>query len=344
MRFTCFAFLLSLCVRVAAGQSERDSLIHNYIEKADTLIVLKFSFNNEFERFEQRGDNFYYDIRPNVSVMNRLSFSYRFLSAGFSFKAPFFPYNHDNDQRGKTNLFSLGFKLTFNKWIQELGTGYAEGFYINNTIDFIPGWDEANDPYLQVPELGVYYLRGSTQYKMNPNFSLKAISDQTERQLKSCGSFIPQALYSYYLIENESNDHQQTSSQRSNNLDLQLALGYAYTYVLHKKWYTSAGLFAGGGVHKTWLETTTPQGVFDSDYTDAVYSASLKAGMGYASHRFVSGFEFSVFRNTRKENSSALETDATRQYLHVFIGIRLGAPNFVRKSFDKATEIVPILE
>ena len=46
-----------------------------YFEKMDTVISLRLNLNNEHERFVLNGDDFKYDIRPNIILGNRISFN-----------------------------------------------------------------------------------------------------------------------------------------------------------------------------------------------------------------------------------------------------------------------------
>jgi len=341
MRFISVVLLLipAFCF-VQSPPNEADDA---YLIKYDSLIIFKISANNEFERFKQQGDNYLYDIRPNIALINKLSFNYRFLSVGYSFLLPFIPGNNDDAAKGKTKISSFQLKFSFSKWTQEFGISRENGFYLNNTGDFIPGWDASNDPYIQLPDLKYYSIKGSTQYKFNPHFSLKALSSQTEGQLKSCGSFIPMVSYNYSILDNLNNDTIAKNGQRSDNFELLFSCGYLYTYVIHQKWFASAGLFAGAGYQKTWLDSYINYEHYHNIYSDPLYSGTFKAGAGYSSKRFVAGTEFSVFRSIHNENKSALSTTTTRQYLHIFVGYRLKAPKILRKTTDKAAEIIPLL-
>ena len=147
-----------------------------YIARVDTIINLKLNVNSEFEQFEVKGDNFFYDIRPNITLSSRIAFSYRFISFGIGFKPKFIPGNNDNDLQGKTRTLSFGINLQSKHWLQDLQFGYVTGFYLHNTADYAPtpDWEKGSDPYIMFPDLKVVVLRGSTGYKFIHNFLLNA--------------------------------------------------------------------------------------------------------------------------------------------------------------------------
>ncbi len=312
-----------------------------YIGKVDTIISFKLNVNTEYEQFEERGSDFYYDIRPNISLSTKISFSYRFISFGIGFKPKFIPGNNDNDMQGATKALSFGLNIQTQHWMQDLQFAYVKGFYLHNTADFESGWNKEEDPYLMLPDLKVAVLRGSTGYKFNKNFSLKSISSKTEIQLKSCGSFIPSLTYDYYEIDNQSQDTSQHSSQKSNNIDLFTSFGYIYTFVIKSKFYVSAGLFPGVGFQHTKLLTRFPDGNVTSNYTDHLLQLQEKIGLGYNSKKFYSGAEFYVSQMTHNQNNTSVQTNATRIYFQLFVGYRFNAPKFLKHETDVVKDLAP---
>jgi hypothetical protein len=328
----------------AFSQNRSDStqaISAKYIGKVDTIISIKLNVNTEYEQFEERGSNFYYDIRPNISLSTKLSFSYRFISFGIGFKPKFIPGNNDNDMQGTTKALSFGLNILTQHWMQDLQFAYVKGFYLHNTADFEPGWNKGEDPYLLLPDLKVAVLRGSTGYKFNKNFSLKSISSKTEIQLKSCGSFIPSLTYDYYEIDNQSQDTSQHSSQKSNNIDLFTSFGYIYTFVIKSKFYASAGLFPGVGFQHTKLLTRFPDGNVTSNYTDPLLQLQEKIGLGYNSKKLYAGAEFSASQMTHNQNNTSVQINAARIYFQVFVGYRFNAPKFLKHETDVVKDLAP---
>ncbi len=332
--FYCF----SSYAQIAQDSISKTENLH-YKSTLD-YINLKFDIDSNSERFEVNNNAFDYDIRPNVSTVSRLSLNYKFLSLNYSYIPKFIPGNNDDDLKGKTKGKSFGLNLNFNHWIQDLKYGNVKGFYIENSRDFENPWIEGTTPYIQFPDLEVASFSGSTSYKFNSNFSLKAISTQTEIQLKSAGSFILGLLYSFYNIDNKSSS--QSSSQRSKNFEILTNFGYYYTFVLNKNWYASAGISPSIGFSYTDLLTRLPQENVNSHYSSAVYRINGKGGMGYNSERFFAGFEISAFRSFKDDNSPAVKITTTNNAFQVFLGYRFKAPAKFKELVEKIETKIPL--
>jgi len=268
--FSLLIVVFSFCT--SFGQILQDStakIKNSYYKSTLDYINLKFDVDSNNERFEVNNNTFDYDIRPNASNVSRLSVNYKFLSAGYSYIAQFISGNNDDDLKGKTKGKSFWLNLNFNHWVQDLKYGRVKGFYIVNSGDYENPWIEGTTPYIQFPDLEVTSLSGSTSYKFNSNFSLKAISTQTEIQLKSAGSFIPGLLYSFYNIDNKSSS--QSSSQRSETYEILTNFAYYYTFVLNKNWYASAGVSLSIWCSYTELLTRLPEECVYTHYSYYVY-------------------------------------------------------------------------
>lgn len=313
-----------------------------YFEKVDTIISVKLSLNTEFEQFMQKVNDVTYDIRPNIALGTKLSFSYRFISFGIGFKPKFIPGNNDNDMQGKTKVLSFGTNIITSHLMQELQFAYVRGFYLHNTGDFNPEWDEGTDPYFQLPDNKYAVLRGSTAYKFNENYSVKSISSKTEIQLKSCGSFIPVLAYDYYEMDNKSDDTAQASSQFSSNFDMVASLGYMHTFVINSKFYASAGLFGGAGFHHISLLTRMPDDDIKTRETDPLFRMQERVGIGYNSRKFFAGAEIFMTQSSHSESNKAVQIQASRAYFQVFAGYRFNAPAFLKRETDVVKGIAPV--
>ncbi len=315
----------------------------DYIAKVDTIVNIKLNVNSEFEQFEVKGSDFYYDIRPNITLSTKISFSYKFISLGIGFKPKFIPGNNDNDLQGKTRTLSFGLNIMTKHLMQELNFGFVTGFYLHNTADYPPisDWTKGEDPYIQFPDLKVALLRGSTGYKFNENFSLKSISSKTEIQLKSCGSFMPFVTYDYFEIDNKSKDTAQTTSQKSYNLDLVGSIGYMYTLVLKSKFYISAGLIPGFGLQHTKLLTRLQEEDVTTKMNDPVFRMHEKLGIGYNTRRIFTGAELSMVQSTHKQGNTSVQDKAKRTYFQVFVGYRFNAPKILKRETDAVKTLAP---
>jgi hypothetical protein len=335
--FVLFSMIMGLSI--LAANSQTDTLIqiknvNNYILHYDSVISVRINANSEIDFFEIKGDGFHYDIRPNISVSNKISVNYRFISFGISFTPKFYPGNYDNELQGETKTFSFGLEIHPKHWIQELRYTKIKGFYLYNTHEQNPVWTSGKDPYIVFPDLSVQFFRGSTGYKFNPNFSLSALSSLTERQIRSAGSFIPILNYDYHKIDNKTGNTLQQTSQTTSNISLVASLGYIYTLVLSSKFYTSFGVFPGGGFQYTHLLTHRYDGNIETNYTDPVFRLAEKAAIGYNSKKFFTGAEISLSQASHNQNKSSVQTNATRAYFQIFLGYRFNAPLFIKSKTD----------
>jgi outer membrane translocation and assembly module TamA len=160
---------------------------------------------------------------------------------------------------------------------------------------------------------------------------MKAISLQTERQLKSCGSVVTFLDYDWFNIDNKSDDPSQLTSQRTNNFAVTGSLGYMYTFVLGSKFYTSVGVLPGAGFQHTNLLTRTEAGEIESKYTDPVFRISEKGGIGYSNNKIFTGAEISLSQAFHKQNNTTVQTKALKSYFQVYFGYRFNAPRFLKK-------------
>lgn len=322
------------------SQDKPDTLIQkqnvsNYILHFDTVFAVTLNTNSEIDYYTMKSEDNFIDIRPNISVSNKLSLSYRFINVGIGFTPKFYPGNNDDDLEGHTKAFSLGLNISKKHWLQEIKYAKVKGFYLHNTGDFRDDWVKGTDPYILFPEQEVKTYRGLTGYKFNPNFSINAISSQSEKQLKSCGSVITFLRYDFYQIDNNAN-------QRSNNFTTTLTFGYMYSLVLGSKFYVSAGVFPGGGINYTKLFTTMQGQEFETNGTTGVFRLSGKSGLGYDNNKFFAGTQFSFTSELHKQDKTSTATNQlNRAYLQFFFGYRFNAPRLLKKETDAVKNLAP---
>ena len=141
-----------------------------YIEKMDNYLAFRLSMVNDNERFSLDAGPTVLKIYPNGSSVFRLNLNYRFLSVGFNFIPQFLSNNDDDFIKGKTTGIGFSTALNFSHWVQELRYTRTTGYYLENTSDYQPDWNEG-DPYIQFPELHYRSFQGITGYNFNQHFS-----------------------------------------------------------------------------------------------------------------------------------------------------------------------------
>jgi hypothetical protein len=302
-----------------------------YIKSYGDKLIAKLDLDNDWLRFKLTGQDFKYDIRPNLVANRTFSLSYRWAFIELSYLPDFILPNKWNERRGETDAFGIGSGITTPRFLFNIQYADVKGFYLDNTSDYIPGWNPDTDPYIQFPDLDMWMIRGTAFYKTNPNYSVRAIQYQTEAQRKSASSLLPGIAYNYYVIDN--NGPTSTSSQRSNNLMLLAQLDYYATLVLHKKWYASLGIGAGGGFYYTWLLTRQSTGNIESTQSNGVFRGFLNAGLGYNGNRFIAGTEVLHYQSFTKQTDN-IEMVFTRTAYQFFVGYRFDAPKFLKRGID----------
>jgi len=339
MKSISLVFILLATSMVTVAQiNDSISSSDSYIEKYDNSLSLKLNVNTNIEIFEVFSNADNYIIFPNNKLNTKLSINYRFIAFSLGFSPKFLPGNDDDDRKGTSKISSLGFDFNFKHWIQNVSYNRIKGFYLDNTSDYLPDWNSDTDAYIQFPELKFTNFSGFTGYKFNSNFSLKSLSSQTERQLKSAGSLIPLISYRYYIMDNQVELTGQNSSQKSNNFEGILQLGYFYTYVMNKKFYSNAGLALGGGIISSKLLTRLPSEEIKTKETYPIFRSEAQIAMGYNSERLFAGLQaIGRWEEYSQGNGTSTIVNDALTY-QIFIGYRFNAP----KSLIRLTDKIPI--
>ncbi len=322
---------------VAGLLRSQDTLQHivedGYIEKMSGKLVLNLSINNEYETFEVRSPNSRTVLYPNAKTNAHLKLNYRFLSFGFQFAPDFLPGNGDEDQKGETKSFRLGTALVFKHWFTDINYSKVKGYYLKNSSDFMvmqPG-----DPYIQFPDLHFNNLSLAVGYSSNSRFSFRSLTTQTERQLRSTGSFIPTINFSYYTVNDKSSS---LTTQKSRNIETSIGPGYAYTFVLHKEFYLSLGLSGSLGYLNTKLWT---RGLLEPTITyqdNFILRWDGRTGFGYNGSKFYTGLYANLSGTQYEQENSTVLNFNTRVFFQVFFGIRIPAPAYLNRKVNQIEE------
>lgn len=345
MKYLLFLFTVNLFFSGRQVQAQSTDTGRNtippdrYIEYMSNYINLKLSHTSDVDELSViTQDNDIY-LSPNASSFSNLSFNYRFISFSIKYIPKWLPGNDDNATKGKTKGGGFGLNLNFNKWLQDLSYSKTKGYYLENTGDYDPGWSEG-DPYIQFPELEFLNFQGITAYKFNPDFSINAVATQTERQVKSAGSFIPHLLYRYYSINNKEEPEPNQSGQKSNNFEIVLGAGYYHTFVIKNDFYISLGATPGIGTVFTKLTTRLPAGDVITNQKNAIFRIDGRAGAGYNGRRFFAGVYSKVSASALKQQKTSVINQDTRIVIQGFAGYRFNAPKWMRDKVDQAGKII----
>jgi hypothetical protein len=274
-------------------------------------------------------------IAPNNNYRLFVSLDYQFLGLSIGFSPTFFPGNNDDDLKGESSFSDFRFRAALGQWIQGFQISSIKGYYVENTGDFLPGWTEGTDPYLQIPDLTSRIYGMSTSYSFNPNFSFRNILYQTEWQKKSAGSFIPSLFYSYDRFSYTLADQK----AEEDIFPIRLAPSYYYTAVIHENWFIGGNLSPSLGVRFT--KSTLTNNNISSTEKSNTFTYALEGGLqlGYASKKIIFGAGFTFDVNGYNEDKvNAVVND--KIYGLIYFGYRLNTPGFIDRTYNKFAEKV----
>jgi hypothetical protein len=334
----CLQCCFLICFAKNTFSQKQDSLYTNrlsdsgYVEHFNKWINTKFALINTSETYVTEGDNFKQVLKANPSQIFRAYINYRFIAFYVDYIPHFLPGNNDEEEKGKSKGIGFGTGLTFHNWFTELGFSTTKGYYLENTKDYRPGW-QPGDPYFQVPDFHVTSFDGAVGYNTNPRLSLVAASSQTARQLRSAGAFIPKVIYRYLVF----NDKTVTSfsTQKSTHFRALLGAGYHHSFVLNRSFYVTGSFTPYFGYIRSTIKTRDSGQVMRGKNNGPVYQWDARFGLGYNGHRFFAGTYLTAGAAKFSQGlTTATQQDATILF-QIFAGLRLQAPRFLDKAFDK---------
>lgn len=316
----------------------------SYAQISDTIspisykdkILVKMNLDTQTEEFVLADPNDVYKLALNNKTKLSFSIDYEFISASIGFTPKFFPGNNDDNLKGKSSFTDFKFNFFPGRFIQNLHYKRLKGFYLKNTEELLPDWQEGRDAYLQFPDLTSQTFGGSTSFVFNPEFSLKNLLYQREWQQKSAGSFVPSLNYNLTFLS----DDFETFKGKEKELDLSLEGAYYYNLVIQNKFTIAPYAYVGGGIRfinyrQKGVEINS---VEKDNYFTYAYGTGLH--LGYNSDQFLLGarLNFSSF-NYQQENDNQFKDNSL--YGLIFVGYRFNPPKKLEKIYEKVEEKNP---
>ncbi|MFD2602425.1 DUF4421 family protein [Flavobacterium suzhouense] len=291
--------------------AQTDSLSNPYIQKFEDKISTQLFILNTSNQFtlDYSQENLTVDLVPNQKTTLGVSVQYDFISFSFGIAPKFFAENKDN-KGSKMTAYSM--TLFPGRWMQHFDLIYQKGIS------------------LEAPQASIYYsglktfkVGGSTSYVFNKNYSFRALAFQSERQLKSAGSFAPQL--SYYYTELNGNKTEDLKG-KSYFIDVALSPAYNYNWVIAKKFLVGAGFSLGGGI--TYMNDE------GDDETHFLSTASLSISLGYNSDTFYGGL-YTKGTASNHSTESKVEMNDAVSFGTIFFGYRFNAPDVLTREKNK---------
>jgi hypothetical protein len=253
------------------------------------------------------GDNKSITYIPNSPVGLGLSISYKNISLsggmGFNFLR--------DPELGQTRVIDWQYHYYGRKLIFDIFFQNYQGFYTRREEDRTI----VLHPDIQIAQYGVF-----GQYIFNnKKFSYRAAFSQSERQLKSAGSF--QVGGGFYYNQVSSNATLTINEQnRLENYQLGLSGGYVYTWVIEKDFHAALGVSAG-------LSFGTES--LDMERIEISPNIFPRASIGYIGDSWSLGLSF-VINQTYVSRNEQLNMRFDTGYAEL---------NFVRR-FDKSPKFL----
>ena len=273
-------------------------------------------------------------------------FSYKFLSVRIGIRPKI--SEEEEVKKGGSDTFRLRLQMLFDNWNHVLEYNIDKGFYVVNSDDFIV---TENDVRIQFPEMSSNILFGSSSYKFNKNYSMRAFQSQTEIQVKSAGSFMPGISYTFYsltntdVIKDENGDRiYRDFYNEYSGLNLALTAGYYYTFVLKKYWFINAYGVPSGGIDFYKQKINSPEGSTERSLNDIFLALNYGFGGGYNGDKIFFGGEIKNRLTNEKFNTGKIRITPSKNEFSIYFGYRFRAPKPISAPVDLIEEKVPILK
>ena len=305
--FVAIIFLLILITFDVSAQDKSALTDTTYYKDYSDKLLLRIYTITRFNSLsiKEANTNKHLKLLPNSRTKLGIGFNYKRIGLGIAFGLP--SSSRSNEKYGKTQTFDIQGNIYGNKFGGQAFFQEYKGYYNANPNDFIP-WDQENFPQLpdmQILSLGVtgFFFTNSEKYSYRAAFVRDAV------QSKSAGSFLI-GFFANYDDVNTDNGFipQEFPDSLKTNIDLRdfttiafgVSGGYAYNFVVKKRFFISLALIPGFGyqrIHLVHLDETI------SNDEHPTIQLLVNASMGYEHPQFYLGLTGSVnFRNMHIEN------------------------------------------
>jgi hypothetical protein len=356
-------FLISLLIlfsTVCSGQEEkRDSSTHHrhheietakwdttYYHKYDYVFIVGIfqshrDFSNEFaqEINKDKAGN------DTANLSNHLYYAESNLVTGFVFNYDKFQLSFgtrseppkQNQGKGYTKTFNLGFNFGDNRWVSENYYRRFEGFYDKNTPFYDTAFKRTGQYYLLPHLTSSLFMTRLMYFQNHEQFSFKSGFGCNYRQMKSAATWILGGSYNAYHLRNDSsifpvlarpiyNDYGGLKGFSSYNFGVNV--GLAGTLVLFKAWFIS-GYFTLGP-EQQWRSYDLAGVHRDISYIS--FSGTFRASFGINMKHFYmlisTANDYNLYNSPKIVN---FKSNAISQNFTIGLRFHTGMPPWYRK-------------
>lgn len=295
----------------------------NYSEN----IALRANFFSDIATYQFKNLNTgqLYELNPVAESLIGVAMDYKWFSLGLSFGPKFLLTNIDQELQEKSQSFKFDLNAFYSdQWGQTFTLLFNRGF---NVTSFNT---ELNNDLNALKNTEFQFYGGSTFFIINENFSYRAYKFQTERQLKSAGSFVPKLSYSYSVTNpNITEPVVILDIDKIKSLDIIADIGYYHTFVHNKTWYLTLAAQPGIGYNSSRYHVINST---NKNFDSLSFALNVELGIGYNSYRWF----FGVLGNWRNYNNTNNEQDQINRdsaYFKIHLGYRLNDNKPMRNFF-----------
>jgi len=267
-------FLLLLILTPAICLSQVDSTyIRDYERNLSVSGLITKKFINLSQDIDSKTSKMYLPNNPptiglGISLKNTVvSFSYGY---GFDFMR--------DKSKGKTKIdWDIQFHHYNRYFVVDVFYQKYKGFYED---------DDANKNYIICPDLKIRKSGVFAQYIFNnKKFSYKSAFNQTQKQIKSAGSWLlGGTVYTTKITSDSSFVYRGKNSFR--NFQFGVNVGYAYNWVLGRYWFISGSVSTGIAFGSERFST------FGKDKLEVQPTVFPRMAFGYDRNNWSLGFSY----------------------------------------------------
>lgn len=199
----------------------------------------------------------------------------------------------EESERGATNQIDFQWNFYLRSLTIDMRIQRYEGYFLENS-NAIKNWENINESLYQRNDLITGSLGGNVIYNFNHRkYSPKAIFNQTERQIKSAGSFSLGARFnilgvgadSSIVPENLATDFENFEINQLLFNDAGIGVGYGYTFV-NGKWFFNVGAIGYLVNQKLQFQGVN---IFEVANSNQI-NFQTRTALGYSNDNFYIGF------------------------------------------------------
>lgn len=302
-RCACLLFLLVTSATLlaqrapASGPKWDTAYVKDFSQRPTLRLYGSHKFNSMVVRALPGSTDLRY--RPNGRFNLGVGISYRRLTLNIGLPAPF--VNNDNDARGRTRFLDAQANLYTVRQASNLFLQIYRGYHITSYLPSQLGWQQPTSfPYrgdLRQFNIGISSLR----IVQHERFSYRAAFNQDAWQLRSSGSWLLGGYATCYVLNADSSivpariavDFQRNTAIRKGLfLDAGPMVGYAYTHVLHRRWFLTLSGAGGAGISVQRLRVPVAEGERSLTEVGPGWHVQTRAAIGYNSAKRYVGVLF----------------------------------------------------